>query len=132
MPAFVQLLHPGGEHGADHGNIKEWNTGKHRRKFIRNAGSFFINNEIIAGELLFWCEWEPESVVIKNNAILHGPQYLHIPFYIHHDIKVGLQRTDPFVFGERFHYAICRHFDENSPTRLRFLIKGHLFYSVHV
>lgn len=128
MPAFVQLLHPGGEHGSDHGNIKEWNTGDHKRKFIRNAGSCLINNKVIVSELLFWCEWEPESVVIKikDNAILHEPQYLHIPFYIHHDVQVGLQRTDPFVFGERFQYAICRHFNKYGPTKLRFLDKGSL------
>ena len=126
MPTFVQLLHPGKEPGASHGNIKEWNRGEHRRKFVRNPGSCLTDNGFKNGELLFWCEWEPESVVtdIADNTIIHGPQYLHIPFYLRHDFNEGLQRTDPFVFGDRFHYVICRQYKNNRPTRLRFLDRG--------
>ena len=42
MPSFVQFPHPGSEHTprpARLGTVMPWNTGDHRRKFLRAHGS---------------------------------------------------------------------------------------------
>lgn len=35
---FVQFLHPGVEHPPDCDDVKDWNRGPHRRKFMRLTG----------------------------------------------------------------------------------------------
>lgn len=34
----VQFPHPGHEHGSDWDNVKEWNVGRHARKFMEVSG----------------------------------------------------------------------------------------------
>ncbi|MGO9166978.1 MAG: hypothetical protein ACLP56_08895, partial [Candidatus Sulfotelmatobacter sp.] len=60
---FVQFPHPGGEHRPDGGSIKKWNRKphQHQRKFLKRAGRYISNGQIVEGEMLFWGEWEPES-----------------------------------------------------------------------
>jgi hypothetical protein len=36
----------------------------------------------------------------------------------------GLQNTDPFVFGEQFHFAICQQNTKLGSTQLRYLDRG--------
>jgi len=121
MPSIVQFFHPGREHGYDYENgslIKDWNTLAHQRKFLLNEGSYIKNGQKNNGELLFWGEWEPPSRVYEieqqTNCQLYGvnPKYLHTPF-LPNDNQIKLyqkeqkyQNTDPFVFGEKFLYAI--------------------------
>lgn len=84
-------------------------------------------------ELLFWGEWEPESVVERLDQSANGsPRWLHTPYYVRPNGYSPnghvLQNTDPFVFGERFLYTLCRQWRQatNSPTLLRDLSGGSL------
>ena len=141
MPSIVQFFHPGGEHGYDkkisnNGRlIKDWNNNAHGRKFLLNEGSYIKNDQKYDGKLLFWGEWEPPSYVEilkqQTNRSPYGknPEYLHFPF-LPPDNQIKLyqdkhiyQNTDPFVFGEKFIYAIChiKHYKS-----LRTLKKGSL------
>jgi hypothetical protein len=132
-PCFVQFIHPGSEHGI-HGSRKPWNTGEHRRKFLRARGSYMKTPDAAPerGELVFWGEWEPES---EDEGIVSplpdGPRWVHRPYYVRPASYPGdLQNTDPFVFGDCFLYTVCHqikrirgHF---RPTFLRDLAPGSL------
>jgi hypothetical protein len=122
---FVQFIHPGGEHKPDHGSIKEWNRSAHRRKFLKQPGRYVSEGRIIESEILFWGEWEPESEVQKiDNPIDKGPHFIHEPYYILPESYQGLQNTDPFVFGQVFHYTGCQQRTIVGPTQLRYLSRG--------
>lgn len=131
--AFVQLPHPGGEHGPDPDNpsLKRWEHGdhEHRRKFMRAAGSWRDDLESAprVGEIVFWGEWEAGSAVsIVADRCAAGPTWEHNPFFEGpRDAPRGViaQNTDPFVFGERFLYTFCR---QPRNRRLRQLAPGSL------
>ena len=137
MPSIVQFFHPGSEHGYDSiykNNIlyKYWNKGEHKRKFVINNGSYIENNIKSNGKMLFWCEWEPISLVetlsVPNMKLPHEkyPEYLHYPLLpLREEItnfqEENYQNTDPFIFGDCFKYSICR---QNSCPVLRDLEKG--------
>lgn len=81
---FVQFTHPGGEHTVSpvelKAGIKNWNTGPHRRKFIKAEGQVVNGGTLSAPQdLLFWGEWEPYSYVKKIDAKT-TPKYVHEPF----------------------------------------------------
>lgn len=133
---FVQFIHPGIEHEPEGGkNIKNWNTHLHRRKFIVNPGRYVGENEnnTIEDTLCFWGEWEPQSEVIK---VIESPQpgmprYFYKPYYDITEIachstkpKNNYQNTDPFVFGEQFHYTCCQQSKGGIPTKMQSLDKG--------
>lgn len=110
---FVQFLHPGGEHKPDRGLIsKEWNTSQHRRKFLKQAGSYVSGGKVHNGLMLFWGEWEAESRVQRKivDPVPHGPEYIYEPYYVVPKSYDKLQNTDPFVFGKQFHYTFCGQF----------------------
>lgn len=70
-------------------------------------------------ELAFWGEWEPPSQVEPfpevSDRVL--PRFLHTPI-LDHAIPGGwLQNTDPFVFGPKFRYTICRQYREKEPVQ---------------
>ncbi len=122
---FVQFIHPGGEHTPDNGLIREWNRNKHKRKFLRQSGKYIADGEVEEGEIVFWGEWEPESKAEKvENPIIHGPHYIHKPYYVVPKSYDGLQNTDPFVFGGQFHYTWCQQRTKKGATQLRYLSKG--------
>jgi len=140
---FVQFLHPGGEHKPDRGRYISWNRGKHKRKFIKQDGYYLDeNNRMMKDKIVFWGEWEPQSVVAGegkiDNPVHHGPKYIYEPYYDLDeakkkdgkrsdsiDCKGGLlQNTDPFVFGDRFLYGICKQCRKTGPTKLTCLEKG--------
>ena len=128
---FVQFIHPGGEHTPDdNGNIKNWNKGKHKRKFVKNFGKYLSlkgdKRQEQIGDIIFWCQWEPESKIIKKiiSPIHNGPKYIHFPYYVLPKNYKRLQGTDPFVFGEQFHYTVCQQDKGKTPTALRYLEKG--------
>jgi hypothetical protein len=123
---IVQFLHPGGEHRPDDGAIKWWNTKEHKRKFLVRPGKYATDGKLVDGQIEFWGEWEPESRVIRTIAdpIPHGPRFIYDPYYVVPDSYIGLQNTDPFVFGERFHYTGCQQRTSNGATQLRFLSRG--------
>ena len=138
----IQFSHPGGEH--KEGKIingtnlyfKEWNKGKHQRKYVRQIGDYInCSGERIENQPIdFWCEWEAESIVKKavgkecsyNNQF---PENIHYPIFIpktervnnvlkfeneNYDLKSG-ENTDPFVFGDEFYFTCCK---ENVKKKL--------------
>ena len=126
---FVQFIHPGGEHTPDNEKYKFWNTGNHKRKFIKNKGKYIKKLKDIPKEedIVFWGEWEPESKIVKAiaNPLRNGPEYIYEPFYTKFEEKnPPLQNTDPFVFGNQFHYTICQQNRKKRATQLRYLEKG--------
>jgi hypothetical protein len=122
---FVQFLHPGGEHGPDGGSIKGWNRKAHKRKFLVGPGRYIAGDKLLAGEIEFWGEWEPESrVKAIADPIPHGPHFVYEPYYVMPKSYAKLQNTDPFVFGKQFHYTVCQQRTEISATQLRYLKQG--------
>jgi hypothetical protein len=125
----VQLNHPGAEKafkmgkGYSHYNgqlIREWNADKsHYRKFIRSQGECISQpgEQAQQGDLLFWGEWEGNSYFQQLNA--WNPNGIHTPFHSTH-IR-NHQNTDPYVYGERFLYSVCK-----QRGRLTQLEKGSL------
>jgi hypothetical protein len=135
MPDFVQFIHPGGEHGPDRQGQKAWNLGEHRRKFLRVDGRYIeqLGDSPTDSPLVLWGEWEPESDVAPiSDSVAAGPRWLHQPYYVRPEAyKNGdlvHQNTDPFVFGDRFLYTLCRQWRGSTqrPTLLRDLEPGSL------
>lgn len=127
--AFVQFPHPGGEHGHDGDGVKEWNLHNHARKFMEMPAKYVSREgrqgpwSTGKGRVRFWGEWEPQSIVSElsvDAAISNGlPRYLHHPYLGNHPVGTSYQNSDPFVFGERFRYTLCRQYSRNSPTQLQ-------------
>ncbi len=85
---IVQFTHPGGQHSLNRierkNQLKEWNIGDHRRKFIIAKGQYVDGGNLSSPQdLLFWGEWEPSSKIMAcfnpSDPILY-PTYLHSPF----------------------------------------------------
>ncbi len=55
---FVQFLHPGEEHTPDKNNPHHinWNQDDHKRKFIKNPGTYLNGDRKINSDLVFWGE----------------------------------------------------------------------------
>jgi hypothetical protein len=112
----VQLNHPGREKPFKLGNgysqyqgqiIREWNSDpSHYRKFLQQKGCYILKpgEELLTDDLLFWGEWEGNSWF--QPLTTHSPNGIHRPFHSLH-IR-GHQNTDPYVYGDRFHYAVCK------------------------
>ena len=134
MSKIVQFTHPGAEHKHDKlkVNHKSWNTGKHKRKFLCAKGSYVEHETLKDGDLMFWGEWEPPSIVIKmekQNELM--PSWLHKPYLprklpVSDGYQKSYQNTDPFVFGKCFMYFVCKQFrlGTNSATQFASLDKG--------
>lgn len=107
MSKVIQFFHPGGEHSKKSGS--EWNTGNHKRKYLKVQGSYLnsVNQKQQSKNLYFWGEWEAQSNIIKelnhSNSLL--PKLIFEPYYKQ---PIGNVNTDPFVFGNQFHYCICK------------------------
>jgi hypothetical protein len=84
------------------------------------------------GGVVFWGEWEPESEGEPiASTVPDGPRWIHRPYYIRPASYPGdLQNTDPYVFGDRFLYTLCRQTKpirgQARPTFLRDLAPGSL------
>lgn len=85
---IVQFAHPGGEHSLTKAEIKagvkQWNYGRHQRKFLCAKGQYVQDDGNISPEqdLLFWGEWEPSSrvsSVIKTQGTGVLPKWVHYP-----------------------------------------------------
>lgn len=125
---FVQFNHPGGEHQPDQGLFKAWNRRDHKRKFVKLTGTYIASSEVHEGTIGLWTEWEPESKVVKEilDPLPKAPRYISEPFYVLPQSYRGLQNTDPFVFGQQFHYTGCRQRNPTTgrATQLRYLSRG--------
>jgi hypothetical protein len=101
-----------------------WNTGEHRRKFLRSNGRYVARDEVLGeGMLVFWGEWEAPSYVKsrpKNGSL---PRFLHEPVWEYPEDSAPRQNTDPWVFGDCFRYSNCK---QQSQTALRKLARGSL------
>jgi hypothetical protein len=132
---FVQFIHPGGEHGPDDGDIKRWNLGDHRRKFLRTTGAYVENGRPKEASIVFWGEWEPPSRVVRRFGDQRDglPAFLDQPLSPVPERDGWRQNTDPFVFGDRFLYTGCMQHTRRGPTQLRHMLPGSvvLFGSCH-
>jgi hypothetical protein len=119
MPKLmVQLNHPGNQKPFAIGNgyqkvnnliIREWNSDDgHYRKFICNDGEYLstLDSKPQNGKLLFWGEWEGNSVFTPLTNRQNYPNGIHEPF--HSTLIRGGQNTDPYVYGDYFKYATCK------------------------
>jgi hypothetical protein len=126
MPYVVQFPHPGGEHRPPDASMP-WNVGPHRRKFLRCPGRYVrdVGAPAEAGDLVFWGEWEPPSVVERRwRAAGDLPQALHRPHWVR-PRGGGRQNTDPWVFGDRMLYSNCRQtLPGGGPSALQRLDRG--------
>jgi hypothetical protein len=126
----VQFLHPGAEHIPPANGQMAWNTGAHRRKFLSASGSATDGRDVFDTELVFWGEWEPDSRVVETypEPVLDGPRWLHEPGWRPLEVGRWAQNTDPFVFGDQFHYTGCQQHKRRNglvqPTQLRALARG--------
>jgi len=123
---FVQFMHPGGEHETK-GDTIAWNTGAHKRKFLKNDGRYLHDGKLSEGEIGFWGEWEPESQVVDHivNPVPEHPHFIYNPYYVMPVTDEGQQNTDPFVFGDRPLYSCCRqHTRKGGPSQLQRLQVG--------
>ena len=96
-PLFVQFPHPGKEHNPGMAHRQPWNTGEHRRKFLRSDGRYATRDGILGeGMLVFWGEWEAPSYVKRwpQNGSL--PRYLHDPVWEYPKDSAPRQNTDPW------------------------------------
>lgn len=140
---FVQFTHPGGEHTISKGIdvLYPWNYKDHKRKFLETTAQYIDhNNGRQRGEILFWGEWEPESLArVITPSPAKGtdlPRNIHNPLLItnikgkvitspykidNKGRKLIRQNTDPFVFGDDFYYSICK---QASFTSLKNLAPG--------
>lgn len=126
---FVQFIHPGLEHVPDSATARSWNTDMHRRKFLQQPGRCLaaLDATPIAADLGFWGEYEPPTRLLKPfaNPVPDGPQFLFapapVPFHPH---DPPLMNTDPFVFGDRFFYSICKQNNRRGPTAMQRLARG--------
>jgi hypothetical protein len=126
---FVQFIHPGSEHEPDSEYGRSWNTAAHRRKFLKQPGRYLsaLDGQPLMADLVFWGEFEPPTRLVKSYAETGAdePRFLFAP-----DLKAfrpndpPLMNTDPFVFGSRFFYSICKQNNRRGPTALQRLGKG--------
>lgn len=114
---IVQFPHPGGEHRPKT-DVMPWNTGSHRRKFMTTEGNYSDGSgSLKAGQLVFWGEFEGHSRVIARWEEQDPlPMVLHAPFLGTPPSGVVRQNTDPWVFGERFHYSNCKQLTNHEST----------------
>jgi len=127
---FVQFLHPGGEHRPPPGGVMAWNERDHKRKFLRAHGTATDFRDTAEDELVFWGEWEPPSRLVETypSPAPEHPRWLQDPFWEPVTPARWVQNTDPFVFGDRFHYTGCQQDrmigGRRRPTQLRNLSHG--------
>lgn len=121
MSSIIQFPHPGSEHNDKTGT--KWNTGNHKRKFLKENGCYLkeLSTKPIEDTVYFWGEWEAPSTVKTipdNKSPL--PRSIFEPYYTL-PVPKNAANTDPFVFGNQFHYCICKQGHYRS---LRDLKKG--------
>jgi hypothetical protein len=126
---FVQFIHPGAEHEPDSEAGRSWNVHPHQRKFLRQAGHSLADLDArpAAADLVFWGEFEPPTRLVKSFAepVPDGPRFLFAPAPVaFHPHDPPLMNTDPFVFGNRFFYSICKQNNKRGPTAMQHLARG--------
>lgn len=126
---FVQFIHPGAEHEPDTDAGRSWNVGPHKRKFLKQPGRSLaaLDAKPAAASLVFWGEYEPPTRRVKafTDPVPDGPRYLFAPAPVpFHRNDPPLMNTDPFVYGDRFFYSICKQNNQRGPTAMQRLARG--------
>ena len=126
---FVQFIHPGTEHEPDSKSGRSWNTGEHKRKFLKQPGRYLkaLDGRPTLSDLVFWGEFEPPTRLLKTFADPgpDEPRYLFAPaLRPFRPNDPPLMNTDPFVFGDRFFYSICKQNNKRGPTATQRLARG--------
>src|SRR5580693_6118260 len=83
IPVFVHFPHPGDEHNPGNVRRQPWNTGNHRRKFLRSDGRYVAEDgSLYDASLVFWGEWEAPSYIV-DCWLPEGrlPRFLHEPVW---------------------------------------------------
>jgi hypothetical protein len=113
----VQFPHPGGEHRPKQPDM-EWNVERHARKFMRTNGRYIDpDGNRVSGEIVFWGEWEGTSRVTHRWDRAHAlPTVLHQPYMADPPSQGFRQNTDPWVFGDHFHYSNCKQLTNAGRT----------------
>jgi len=116
---FTQFLHPGAEAQPKDksDSFIEWNTGAHKRKFLRIKADVVNTKGVIEKnvDIAFWGEWEPKSSIEELKTDEGLSKWLNTPLMESNPSVIG-QNTDPLVFGENFQYLICQ---QSSKVSLR-------------
>ncbi|MDQ3533452.1 MAG: hypothetical protein M3456_14000 [Actinomycetota bacterium] len=114
---IVQFPHPGGEHRPKT-DVMPWNTEAHKRKFMTTAATYVDESgSSKRGPVVFWGEFEGHSRVVSRwPAGDPLPQMLHEPYLDTPPNGVVRQNTDPWVFGDRFHYSNCKQVTNHGRT----------------
>lgn len=127
---FVQFHHPGDEHEPDSPAGRSWNRGQHRRKFMENRAVYLTaaDGKPAEGDVVFWGEWEPPSVLVRKfgKPGQDEPRHLFRPV-VGRFVKTAppYQNTDPFVYGGPFLFGNCKQNTKNGkPTGLQSMQKG--------
>lgn len=123
-------MHPGREHKHGKDGWCAWNLDRHRRKFMSAPGTS-LDGAFAArrGSLTFWGEWEaPSRVITRWTPQPDMPTYLVQPCFPGPATAFPqLQNTDPYVFGDRFRYTLCKQVNKlGRPTFLTSLRPGTL------
>lgn len=116
-PYVVQFPHPGGEH-VPKSDLMAWNVNPHKRKFMVAPGEYRDSSGTAHdGDIVFWGEWEgPSRVVHRWERKPTFPTVLHEPFMSEPPNEGFRQNTDPWVFGECFHYSNCKQLTNAGRT----------------
>lgn len=125
----VQFIHPGSEHEPDLPDGRTWNTNAHRRKFLLQDVRYQTDPSAnpVAGPAVFWAEWEPPSRLVGTleTPTRDHPRFLFSPYRERfRALDPPLMNTDPFVYGGRFFYAICKQNTRKGPTAMQRLADG--------
>jgi hypothetical protein len=127
IPVFVHFPHPGDEHNPGNVRRQPWNTGNHRRKFLRSDGRYVAEDgSLYDASLVFWGEWEAPSYIV-DCWLPEGrlPRFLHEPVWERPTTSGHRQNTDPWVFGDCFRYSNCKQLDQQlNPSALQRLTRG--------
>ena len=126
---FVQFIHPGSEHEPDSAWGRSWNTEAHRRKFLKQPGLYqsSLEGRPAGTELVFWGEFEPPTRLVKRYEAPEAdePRFLFAPeFQPFRTNDPPLMNTDPFIYGDRFFYSICKQNNRRGPTAFQRLARG--------
>ncbi len=133
---FIQLHHPGWEHG--HACAENWHSfagdHAHQRKFLEFHGAWTdAEGQTHPDELHAWGEWEAESVKVSQleapgNDSRQFPSSLWRPHYTARADFEELHNTDPFIFGDHFVYSNCaqRRGSRGPGKTLKQLARGSL------
>jgi hypothetical protein len=119
-PVLVHFPHPGTEHNPGTVSRQPWNTGEHRRKFLRTSGRYVAaNGSLVEAQVAFWGEWEAPSYIVSRWAKKDElPSFLHDPVWEDPTIPGFRQNTDPWVFGDCFRYSNCHQLNQIGLRRL--------------